>query len=217
MNPIPSQHVLFLHGFTSSAKSGKAMFLKEQCSALPGVDFTIFDFNPTPKDFEYLTITGMINRLRQYILDQKSDRMTFIASSLGGLVATRYAQRFGGIDTMLLLAPALFYHHWGTTAEEIALWEKMRVAPVMHNGFQQEIPLQYTFHEDGLGYTEPIPPATQTTIIHGRQDQTVPIEHSRDYTAAYPEMVRLVEIDADHRLTDQNALLWEEVSTLLHD
>src|SRR6056297_815950 len=77
------RQVLFLHGFTSSARSGKATFLKEQYAALPNIDFTIFDFNPTPRDFEYLTITGMINRLRQYILDRKSDRVTLIASSLG--------------------------------------------------------------------------------------------------------------------------------------
>jgi pimeloyl-ACP methyl ester carboxylesterase len=215
MNPTTAQHVLFLHGFTSSARSGKAMFLKEQCAALPDVDFTIFDFNPTPKDFEYLTITGMINRLRQHILNQNLERVTLIASSLGCLVATRYAQRFGGIRKMLLLAPALFYHHWGTTEEEIALWKEIQVAPVMHKGFQQEIPLQYAFHEDGLGYTEPIPPATETIIIHGRQDQTVPVEHSRNYATTYPDTVRLVEIDADHRLTDQSALLWEETSTLL--
>jgi pimeloyl-ACP methyl ester carboxylesterase len=216
MNQASAQHVLFLHGFTSSARSGKAMFLKKQCAALPHVDFTIFDFNPTPKDFEYLTITGMINRLRQHILDRNLDRVTLIASSLGGLVATRYAERFSGIDTMLLLAPALFYHHWGTTKEEIARWKTIRVAPVMHKGFQQEIPLQYAFHDDGLRYAEPIPPATQTTIIHGRQDQTVPVEHSRDYAAAYADRVRLVEIDADHRLTDQDALLWKEASNLLH-
>jgi hypothetical protein len=44
----------------------------------------------------------------------------------------------------------------------------------------------------------------------------VPVEHSRDYAAAYADRVRLVEIDADHRLTDQDALLWKEASNLLH-
>ncbi|WP_462324215.1 YqiA/YcfP family alpha/beta fold hydrolase [Desulfoplanes sp.] len=210
-------HILFLHGFTSSAKSGKAIFLKEQCENLQDVRFTIFDFNPTPRDFEYLTITGMINRLRQFLIGTGSERIVVIASSLGGLVATMYAERFGGVDRMLLLAPALFYHPWGTTEEEITLWKKMQTAPVPHHGFQQEIPLRYTFHEDGLGYTTPAPPTAATTIIHGRQDQTVPIEHSRAYAAAYPEKVNLLEIDADHRLTDKNGLLREQTYAMLTD
>ena len=215
MSTPSANHVIFLHGFTSSAKSGKANFLKEQCASLPHVEFTIFDFNPTPKDFEYLTITGMINRLRQFLLGHESERTTFIASSLGGLVATRYAERFGGIHNMLLLAPALFYHPWGTSEEKIAYWKQVRVAPVPHHGFQEEVPLRYTFHEDGLGYTQSVPPAADTTIIHGRQDQTVPIEHSREYATAYPDRVDLMEIDADHRLTDKNEFLWEQTRSML--
>jgi pimeloyl-ACP methyl ester carboxylesterase len=216
MSTAQNIHVLFLHGFTSSARSGKANFLKEQCAGLPHVDFTIFDFNPTPKDFEYLTVTGMINRVRQFLLERAWNKVFIIASSLGGLVATRYARQFGGIHQMLLLAPALFYHPWGTSQDQIAQWKRMQVAPVDHHGFQKEIPLRYTFHEDGLRYTEPVPPAVATTIIHGRQDQTVPIAHSRDYAATYPDKVKLVEIDADHRLTDHHAFLWDIARPLLH-
>ncbi|MDD2218962.1 MAG: YqiA/YcfP family alpha/beta fold hydrolase [Desulfoplanes sp.] len=207
--------ILFLHGFTSSAKSEKANYLREQCKTLPGVEFFIFDFNPTPKDFEFLTITGMINRVRQFLLDHPKDDVRLIASSLGGFIALQYAEWFGGITKMLLLAPVLFYHPWGTSKEEIALWKQQRVADVAHQGFQQELPLRYTFHEDGLRYTSPILPATQTTIIHGNKDQTIPIQHSRDYAAAHPDMVHLVETESDHRLTGRHNLIWEQTQSFL--
>lgn len=207
--------ILFLHGFTSSARSGKANYLREQCNTLPDVAFSIFDFNPTPKDFEFLTVTGMINRVRQFLIDHPENDVRLIASSLGGLIALQYAGCFGGISKMLLLAPVLFYHHWGTSKDEIALWKQQGIADVAHHGFQQELPLRYTFHEDGLRYTSPVLPAAQTTIIHGTGDQTIPIHHSREYAATHPDKVRLLEIDADHRLTDRNELLWEQTQSFL--
>ena len=212
---MSKKNILFLHGFTSSAHSGKAQYLREQCLAMPDVEFTIFDFNPTPKDFEFLTITGMINRVRQFILDTGSDNVRIIASSLGGLIGLQYAARFGGIHTMLLLAPVLFYHPWGTSEKEIAFWKHEGVARVPHHGFQEELPLRYTFHEDGLQYTKQISPGARTTIIHGRQDTTIPIKYSRDYAATHPDTVRLQELDADHRLTGHNDFLWKAMQSFL--
>ncbi len=217
MTNLSDLQILFLHGFTSSAKSSKALFLKEQSASLNLGGFTLVDFNPTPKDFEYLSVTGMINRLRQRILDCDAQRIMIIASSLGGLVATRYADQFGGIDSMLLLAPALFYHTWGTTDEHLASWKQAQIALLPHHGFQKQVPLRYTFHLDGLGYTEPVPPATDITILHGRQDDVVPIIHSREYAAAYPDKVQLIEVDADHRFTGQHAFIWEQTCSLLQN
>ena len=71
------------------------------------------------------------------------------------------------------------------------------------------------FHLDGLRYLQPILPAAPTTIIHGRQDEVVAIEHSREYTAHFPDQVHLVEVDADHQLSDQLAFIWQQVQSFL--
>ena len=57
------KHLIFLHGFASSGQGAKAQFLRQKCYALPDVEFHAIDFNPTPRDFEFMTVTGMINRL----------------------------------------------------------------------------------------------------------------------------------------------------------
>jgi pimeloyl-ACP methyl ester carboxylesterase len=104
---MPTKTILLLHGFASSGQSTKAQYLREKLASVGQVTFDAFDFNPTPKDFEYLTITGMIDRLRQYVLDRHRGLFSVIASSLGGLVALHYARRYGGIERALLLAPAV--------------------------------------------------------------------------------------------------------------
>jgi pimeloyl-ACP methyl ester carboxylesterase len=103
------KHLIYLHGFASSANGRKAQYLRPLLGALPAVAFHAVEFSPTPADFEYLTITGMINRLRQYILDHKLDSVSLIGSSMGGLVALNYAHRFHGVTRLLLLSPALTY------------------------------------------------------------------------------------------------------------
>ncbi len=214
---MEQQTLLYLHGFTSSAQSTKAKFFRSKLKALPQAKFYAIDFNPTPKDFEYVTTTGLINRLRQYVLDHRLANVRIIGSSYGGLIAPHYAHRFGGIEKMLLLAPALFWLSGGLSEEELEQWEKAGAAPVFHDAFGKEIPVRYDLHVDGLCYLEPIPPPAPITIIHGRNDKTVPIDHSRNYAASFSDQVQLIEVDADHDLNDHLDFIWEQVQSFLLD
>jgi pimeloyl-ACP methyl ester carboxylesterase len=207
--------VLYLHGFTSSARSTKAQFFQEKLQAFAQVEFRAIDFNPTPKDFEYMTTTGLINRLRQYVLDHDLGHFSIIGSSFGGLIALHYAQRFGEVEKMLLLAPALFWLSGGLSEEQLKQWEKAGAAPVFHEAFQEEIPIKYDLHLDGLRYLEPIAPPAPMVIIHGQNDTTVPIEHSRDYAASFPDKVQLIEVDADHDLNGHLEFIWDYVQSFL--
>lgn len=207
--------ILFLHGFASSGQSTKARYFKEKFKALPQVEFHAIDFNPTPRDFEYMTTTGLINRLRQYMLDHHLEDVSIIGSSYGGLVALHYADRFGGVGRMLLLAPGLFWLSGGLSEKELELWRKAGAAPVFHEAFQEEIPVRYDLQMDGLRYLEPVPPATLITIIHGRDDKTVPMEHSREYAANFPDEVHLIEVNADHNLNDHLEFIWGHVQSFL--
>ena len=92
---MEKRNILHLHGFASSGQSAKARYFGEKFKAFQ-VGFHAVDFNPTPKDFEYVTTTGLINRLRQYVLDRHLENIRIIGSSYGGLIALHYAHRFGG-------------------------------------------------------------------------------------------------------------------------
>jgi pimeloyl-ACP methyl ester carboxylesterase len=209
--------VLFLHGFASSAGSTKSCYLAERLGALPGAEFHALDMNPAPADFEYMTTTGAINRLRQYVLDQGLGPLNLIGSSYGGLIALHYAHRFGGVEKLLLLAPGLRWLSGGLSQEELAHWQEAGIVPVYHFAFERELPLRYDLQTDGLSYLEPVPPATPTLIIHGQRDTTVPTEDSRRYTAQYSKSVRLIEIDADHDLNGHLEFIWEHVQSFLLD
>lgn len=209
------QTILYLHGFASSAQSTKARFFAEKLEAWPDVVYGAVDLNPTPADFEYITTTGQIDRLRQYVLDHELGGFQIIGSSYGGLVALHYAHRFGGVQKMLLLAPGVFWLSGGLSEDELAQWEKSRALPVHHPRFQKEVAVRYDLQLDGLRYLEPVPPAAPVLIIHGCADETVPFVHSQTYAAYYPDQVSLIEIQADHNLNDYLELIWEYAQSFL--
>lgn len=209
--------VVYLHGFASSGQSAKAQYFRERFKALPLVAFHAPDFNPTPADFEYMTTTGRIDRLRQYILDHHLGDFSIIGSSFGGLIGLQYAHRFGGVDKMLLLAPALYWLSGGLSEKELEGWREAGAAPVFHEAFQKEVLVRYDLQRDGLAYLEIVPPPVPITIIHGHDDATVPIDHSRAYARDFPDSVRLVEVDADHDLNGHLDLIWEYVQSFLLD
>ncbi len=71
------------------------------------------------------------------------------------------------------------------------------------------LPLSYSFVTDLVQYDDimlqrPVP----TLILHGREDDVIPIRASRDY-AASRHWVKLIELESDHALTDVQAEIWQ--------
>ena len=149
------------------------------------------------------------------MLDHRLENISLIGSSLGGLIGLHYAHRFGRVEKMLLLAPGLSWLSGGLAEKELEQWKKAGAAPVFHYAFEKELPIRYDLHMDGLCYLEPIPPPTPITIIHGRNDDVVPIDHSRRYAASFPDKVQLVEVTADHNLNGHLEFIWGYVQSFL--
>lgn len=213
----PVTHLLYLHGFASSAGGRKPSYLRPLLAGRPDVTFHAFDFSPTPADFAYLTVTGMINRLRQYVLDQELTDFTLVGSSMGGLVALNYAARFPGAARLLLLAPALTYLSGERVGLPLAEWQAKGVGEVFHFGFNGPVPLRYDLEIDGRFYHTPPPPPAPIAIIHGTQDEVVPIAASREYAARYAEQVKLIEVEAGHDLNEHLPLVWQVTQRFLLD
>ena len=201
--------LVYLHGFASSANGRKAQYLRPRLAERSDVTFHAIEFSPTPADFEYLTITGMINRLRQYILDHALTEVCLIGSSMGGLVGLNYAHRFGGVAHLLLLAPALTYLSGEREGLSLDQWEAEGVGELFHYGFNRPVRLRYDLEIDGRFYQTTPPPPAPITIIHGTEDEVVPVAASRDYARAYPDQVQLIEVTAGHDINGRLPLVWE--------
>jgi hypothetical protein len=195
-------NIIFLHGFASSSSGAKSVYLSERFRKVENVDFRAFAFTPNPIDFECMTITGMVNRLRQYVLDNDLTPFFLVGSSFGALVGMNYADRFGGISGSLLLAPALSYSTMAEDEDERKRWREEGVIEVFHYAWDMTLPLRYELEVDGRFYENPPPPSSPVTIVHGKADEVVPAEESRRYAAQYPEMVDLIEVEAGHNLNN---------------
>ncbi len=201
-------HYFYLHGFASSPRSTKAQFLAHAFQAL-NLDLRSPDLNQN--DFYHLTLTRQIEQVRSLL---PSGSVTLIGSSLGGLTAAWLGEQCPQVDRLVLLAPAFqFLEHWlpRLGREQIQQWRETRSLQVYHYALQTKLPLHYAFVTDAAQYDEtqlerPLP----TLILHGRQDEVIPIEASRDYAATRSE-VQLIELESDHALANVQPEIWQAI------
>lgn len=213
------RHVLWLHGLTGLGRGAKSELLASRLAPYPDVRFHRVEFTPDPEAFRTKTISGMILGLRAYVCAHELDRadVVIVASSLGALVGLHYAQQYGGVRRMVLLAPFLAYRLPASAAETLDRWREDGEIIVDHDGFGKKLPLGYAFHRDALGYARPIPPPAPLTLLHGQRDTLIPASLSRLYAAAFPDRARFVGVDADHDMTEALDAIWEAVAESLLD
>ena len=202
---------IYLHGFASSPQSAKAQDISKRFAQIH-TQLTIPDLNTG--GFSGLTITRQIQQVAALFPDD-SVPVTLIGSSLGGLTAAHLAQQYSQVQRLVLLAPAFaFLSHWLPKLGEEAIqrWQQEGNYPVYHYGEGKTLPLSYNFVTDAAQYQEdslqrPIP----TLILHGKQDEVIPITASRDF-ARYRPWVELVELDSDHALGNFMEEIWQAIS-----
>jgi uncharacterized protein len=198
---------LYLHGFASGPQSTKAADLGDRFSQ-QGIDLNIPDLNQ-PEFFD-LTLTRQIQQC-EAILATEPNAWTILGSSLGGLVAAWLGQRNPTVERIVLLAPAFeFLPHCQQQIgpAQLEQWQKDGSIEVYHELKGRSLPLGYAFWTDVSQYNEadlnrPVP----TLIIHGVNDEVIPVEASRRYAAQRPWCQRL-EMQSDHGLTDVLPEIW---------
>jgi pimeloyl-ACP methyl ester carboxylesterase len=203
---------VYLHGFASSPQSMKAQYLSDRFRAVRQ-PLALPDLNQS--DFYHLTLTRQIQQV-QALLPAEPIPVTLIGSSFGGLTAAWVGEQCQQVDRLVLLAPAFqFLTHWlpKLGAEKMQRWQMERSLSVYHYGKRQMLPLSYTFVTDLAQYQDqqlqrPVP----TLILHGRADEVIPIQASRNYAAQRP-WVNLIELESDHALGAAQAEIWAAIQT----
>jgi len=213
-------HVVYLHGFASSAKSTKAAFFAARLVE-HGIPVHTPDFNEP--DFSTLTITRMIRQVAELIGELPPGPITLIGSSLGGFVAVQTAllqAASGGraIDRLVLLAPALDFS--GNRTRDLgdrglAEWESTGELNVFHYGYGRLIPVHYGLYSDACGY-DCINAALAMPILifQGKRDTAVDPASVESWARPRPN-VELHLLDDDHQLGSSLDYMWREVRRFL--
>lgn len=199
----------YLHGFASSPRSTKAQTLLDRFTSLH-LPLELPDLNQG--DFTHLTLTRQIQQVKA--LFPNNQPVTVIGSSFGGLTAAWLGQLCETVDRLVLLAPAFeFLSHWLPKIEPTQLqhWRSGDLLMVYHYSENRLLPLDYDFVTDLEQYDDeqlkkPIP----TLILHGTQDDVIPIQSSRNYARKRP-WVDLIELESDHTLVDQSEEIWQAI------
>jgi pimeloyl-ACP methyl ester carboxylesterase len=204
---------VYLHGLASGPNSTKAAFLQKQFERLK-VPLLVPDLNQN--DFYHLTLTRQLEQVVS-LFPPGNQPVILIGSSLGGLTAAWLGEHCAQVQRLLLLAPAFeFQQVWLPQLQnQLQTWQTEGSLAVYHYTAQRSLPLSYAFVEDLSRYHEadlqrPVP----TLILHGRQDQVIPISVSRRYAESRP-WVRLQEHDSDHGMAVLCQPIWSILQSWL--
>jgi pimeloyl-ACP methyl ester carboxylesterase len=212
----PTTHILYLHGFASSAGSTKAAYFGERLHA-HGIALGSPDFNLP--DFRSMTMTRMLDQLSGEVSQLESEAVTLIGSSLGGTLAILAAERLGTrIDRLVLLAPAVMFakpgHHL-LPPERIEAWRREGAAPFFHYAYDEERLLDFGFYEDTLRYNAFDARVTQPALIfQGFRDQSVDYRIVEEFARTRRNVI-LSLLDDDHQLLASLPAIWNEVEAFL--
>jgi pimeloyl-ACP methyl ester carboxylesterase len=201
---------LYLHGFASGPKSTKGVAF-EQHFAPKGIRIERIDLRVP--SFEHLRLSAMIEKVRSEL----DDHTVLIGSSLGGLCAARVAENEKRVKGLVLLAPAFKLAERWRTALGPAFddWRDTGWRQVLDYTTGQPARIDFGFFEDCARIDRGWPSLEcETLIMHGRRDETVPIDSSRELATVNPQ-VRLIELDDGHELVASLPTLLAETEVFL--
>lgn len=221
---------LYLHGFASSPKSRKATFFKERLEQL-GHRCLVPDLNvPSFKELTLSAQLSLIEKLRPLLADQ----IVIIGSSMGGLLAALLATStcgrneatsltkspqlsLPGIRAIILMAPGFgITKRWRELVgvEGMAAWQETGYRKYFHYAVDKNLDLHWGFIEDLKQHPAEVQVDIPTLLLHGIHDETVPIEHSRQF-AKQNSGAKLVELEDGHELGDSLEQIWSHTVTFL--
>jgi len=212
-------NILYLHGLASSPSSKKAGYFREQFAGKANV--VVPDLNVP--DFEHLTLTAILVKVAETVRDCPPGSVYLIGSSLGGLSALHFADRYreretGRVDKLVLMAPALDFaenraQQYGS--DWLEKWRAAGSVPVYHYAYQEELPLHFGLAEDILRYDSySVRVDIPILSFHGKHDQSVDYRQSVRFAEKYPNAT-LHLLDSDHELLDQTDFMRDEIVRFL--
>lgn len=212
-------HLLYLHGFASSAGSSKGRFFAERF-ARHGLVLERPDFNGP--DFATLTVSRMVHQTEAAIASLPPGPVVLMGSSLGGLVAWHVAARAeargDGVHRLVLLAPAFDFgvRNLAAQADEgLRRWRERGWWECDHHAYGERLRVGYSLYDDARrldagGVAVSVP----TLVFQGRRDEVVDPAMVAGFVAGRPN-VALRLVDDGHQLLESLEVIWAETERFL--
>lgn len=193
----------YLHGLGGSSRSAKAVALKEMIPSLRTPELN----PPRFTDFTVSNALDIMDDLHLETSRREGDvRWRLIGSSLGGYVCAKWAERHPSlVDRMVLYCPAmdlpaLWERYMGS--EQIEKWRRSGSYPLAGPD-GDVVDMSSDIIEDALLHhaTCPsIPTECPTLIIHGDEDDLIPLEYSERLSRTSANISLLPVKNADHTM-----------------
>jgi len=217
--------VVLCHGFGTSKDSRTFLNLEEQLNphGISTFRFDFFGHGESEGNFADITVSEAVRDVLaaiDYVRNVMGyRRVGLVGSSFGGLAALVAAVQVPDLFLLALKSPVsdyisrLFVTRDG---HDLAAWRE-RGYIVLPDGEGQTTKLNYSFYLDAeriSGYAAAHRICAPTLIVHGDQDESVPVEQSRKLAELIPSCRLEILKGVDHRYS-QDTDFEEMVSLIL--
>lgn len=200
--------IILCHGFSTS-KEGRTYVRLEEILNSKGVSTFRFDFfghGESEGKFEEITTLEAVDDIQnavKFIKESGYKRIGLVGSSFGGMASMIAASKSNALYVLALKSPVSDYTaliHSRVDEQDIKNWKEKGIIEV--TGVDNEArKLKYSFYEEVekvKAYEAARNIKIPTLIVHGDEDETVPIEQSKK-TVSLIQNCRLEIIEgADH-------------------
>ena len=200
--------IVMCHGFSTS-KDGRTYVGLEDIlnrKKFSTFRFDFFGHGESEGRFEEITLSEAVDDVKCaicYVKDSGYEKIGLVGSSFGGFVSIVTAGQSEDLYVLALKSPVSDYMGLLIARDQgldIRTWKEEGFIAVK-GADGQGLKLNYTFFEDaerieGYSYARKI--KVPTLIVHGNQDETVPLEQSRKAAGLIPESRLEIIEGADH-------------------
>jgi pimeloyl-ACP methyl ester carboxylesterase len=203
---------VFLHGFRSDCDGSKAIALAQHAEhrGYSWVRFDLSGHGRSDGDFTTFTITDAVRDVLAVLEALAPRPVVLVGSSLGGWLSVLAAQHAPQqVRAMLLIAPAFnFVQNFlaALPAEELRRWARQGIRrfsdPYQATTYTLGFEIVHGLHRYDV-LSEPVRLECPLTILHGDQDEILPLANTMRFADRAHAPALRVEVVAggDHRLT----------------
>ena len=204
--PVPI--VVLCHGFDASKESQTYLRLEKTLNekGIASFRFDFFGHGESDGKFEDITISEAVDNALQaisFVKNKGFSKVALFGSSFGGMAAFLAASQAPGIKSLALKSPVSDYLGKILADEDKADIEQWREKGfILHETKRGKLRLNFSFFEDAekvSGFEAAPRVKVPTLIVHGSEDEIVPVEQSKKTASLIPNCRLEIVEGANHK------------------